>query len=173
MEIRNRLKKLLDESGFSIRQISQRSGVRRQSIMRFLNGGNIHIKNLEKLLASLGYDLKLAKFEGEKEPAIPVFYSRINTAKEQIEKFCRRNGIVYLALFGSVLRDDFKKDSDIDIIIKLNRDLSFFELAEIEEGLKNLFKTEHKIDLLTERSISPLIKESILDNQEIIYEKAA
>jgi len=140
--------------------------------MHFLNGGNIHIRNLEKIVTSLGFEIELTKLGKTESLSKPIFYNRINVSQKQIELFCKKYGILYLALFGSILREDFGKQSDIDVMIKLDRNLSFFELAEIEEKLQNLFKTEHPIDLLTEKSISPLIKDSIMNNLEVIYDKA-
>jgi hypothetical protein len=55
--------------------------------------------------------------------------------KDKIEAFCRRNHIRKLAFFGSVLREDFSPDSDIDVLVEFEPDagVGFFELYDIEQ----------------------------------------
>lgn len=169
MDIRTKFNQLLKDSGFSIRALSQKSGVRRQTIMRFLAGGNIHILNLEKLLSSLGQEVV---FRTSVRP-VSELKGRLNFDEKALKKFCRKNSIKYLAVFGSVLRDDFGKDSDIDVLIELKKPVSFFKFDEIEGGLKKIFKTSHKLDLVTQNSISPLIASEINNTSEVLYEEAA
>jgi predicted nucleotidyltransferase/DNA-binding Xre family transcriptional regulator len=171
MDIREKIQEMVDEAGISIRELSEKSGVRRASIMNFLKGGNIHLKNLEKLLAALGYALEPTKLEGRPDPTL--LRERIEVSKEKLKEFCSRNNIEYLAVFGSVLRDDFRDDSDIDVLVRLESDVSFFELMDIEEELKGVFGTDHKIDLVTEQALSPLIREEIGSAYEVLYEKVA
>ena len=51
-----------------------------------------------------------------------VILERFSLGPEQIESFCRKHHIDRLALFGSVLRDDFTPDSDIDVLVEFNPD---------------------------------------------------
>ena len=104
MDIRIEIKRFLEDEDMSVRQLSLKSGVRRQSIMKFLSGGNIHIKNLQKILAALGYEIKLV----ETIPAKTLLQRRINTSTDKIGQFCKENGIGYLAVFGSALTKDFR-----------------------------------------------------------------
>jgi len=173
MDIRSEIKGTMDSLGLSIRQLSLKSGVRRQSIMHFLKGGNIHLGNLEKVLATLGYELSFSKKRAATGKSKTSLQRRIFASEEGIKMFCKERGITYLAVFGSVLRGDFNKGSDIDVLINFDRPVSFFELEEIEAGLKSLFKTDHKLDVLTINSVSPLIKDEIDSNLEVLYEKAA
>ena len=48
--------------------------------------------------------------------------SKINIPKQKIEEFCRQNRIRKLALFGSVLRDDFEAESDIDMLVRFEQE---------------------------------------------------
>ena len=71
-------------------------------------------------------------------------FQRIDLPKEKIGEFCRGWKITELALFGSVLRDDFRPDSDIDVLVPFSDDCghSLFELAQIQEQLKPFWLTK-------------------------------
>jgi len=66
--------------------------------------------------------------------------ARIDLPRELIADFCRRHHIRRLALFGSVLRDDFGPDSDVDVLVEFEPDerYTYFTLAQIEEDLAGL-----------------------------------
>lgn len=70
--------------------------------------------------------------------------------KEQLNYFCQCHHIQKLSLFGSVLRDDFTEDSDIDFLVEFNPNYvpTFFKLSEMERELSKLFN-DRKIDLRT------------------------
>jgi hypothetical protein len=93
---------------------------------------------------------------------------------ERIEEFSRRWMITEFALFGSILRDDFGPDSDIDVLITFSPEArwSLFDLAEMQQELKVLFGRE--VDIVTrqglESSINPIRREAILSNAVVIYE---
>ena len=92
---------------------------------------------------------------------------------ETLRDFCRRWQIVELALFGSVLRDDFGPDSDVDVLVSFAEGArhSLFELDDMESELKEIFGRE--VDLVTRRGIesSPnyLRRNAILGSAETIY----
>lgn len=173
MELRSEIDQILKASKMSIRQLSIKSGVRRQSIMHFLNGGNIHLNNLDKMLAALGRSLNITNKAAQKNEPIDLLRKRIRIVDGEIKKFCKANGIKYLAIFGSALRDDFGKESDIDIVIAPKKPITYFELSDIEEGLKELFRTDRKLDVITQKSVSPLLISEIDKSCEVLYEKAA
>ena len=79
----------------------------------------------------------------------------IQLPKVQINKFCDRWKIQELALFGSVLRDDFRPDSDIDVLVtfRLNADWSLFDHVKMQQELGNIL--ERKVDLVSKRAIDP------------------
>lgn len=91
--------------------------------------------------------------------------------REEVEEFCRRNGIRRLALFGSVLRQDFTSDSDIDVLVEFEKGksvgLRFFEMErELSEILGR------KVDLNTPGFLSPYFREEVLRNAEVLYDAA-
>ncbi len=164
----------MKEKELSVRKLAEISGVRRQSIAHFLRGGNLHLDNLEKMLAALEFQIQFTEQnKNRKEKGTSILAHRLPLSKEHLIRFCKKHGIILFAIFGSVLKNDFKKGSDIDILIDLKETVSFFELAGLEEELKKLLRTTHKLDLLTKKSISPFLKEKILEECQILYEEAA
>ena len=95
----------------------------------------------------------------------------IDIPKEQIAEFCRRNHIRRLALFGSVLRDDFGPDSDVDVLVEFEPGtrvgLRFFSL-EIELG-KILGR---KVDLNTPGFLSRHFRDAVLAEAKVYYDAA-
>lgn len=89
--------------------------------------------------------------------------------KKQIIPILKRQGITKAALFGSVVRDEAKKTSDIDILIRYKGQKSLMDLVRLQFELGK--KIGKKVDLLTYNSIHPLLKNIILNEQKIIYEK--
>jgi hypothetical protein len=98
--------------------------------------------------------------------------TRIPITNAQLTDFCRRWGIIEIALFGSVLRDDFRPDSDIDVLVTLTPNHSWgLEFIQMREELSTLL--QRPIDLLTRQSImnsrNILRRQIILDTAEVIY----
>ncbi|MDJ0597510.1 MAG: nucleotidyltransferase family protein [Crocosphaera sp.] len=101
--------------------------------------------------------------------------TKIKPSTEQIQNFCHRWHITEFALFGSVLRDDFRPDSDIDILVtfdpKFKRGLA--ETLQIRQELQTLFG--RKIDLIVkaaiQRSENWLRRKNILESAQVIYAK--
>ncbi|WP_319423227.1 nucleotidyltransferase family protein [Pleurocapsa sp. FMAR1] len=93
----------------------------------------------------------------------------------QLQKICQQWQITELALFGSVLRDDFKPQSDIDLLVSFAEDakITFFDLDTIEAQFSRLFNRQ--VDLVTKRSIEQshnwIRKQNILNHAKIIYEQ--
>lgn len=91
--------------------------------------------------------------------------------REEIEEFCRRNGIRRLALFGSVLRQDFTSDSDIDVLVEFEKGKSVgLRFFEMERELSEIFG--RKVDLNTPGFLSPYFREEVLRNAEVLYDAA-
>jgi len=97
----------------------------------------------------------------------------IDIPKEKIAEFCQRWKIVELALFGSVLRDDFRPDSDVDVLVTFsaNAAWSLFDHVRMEEELSTLFG--RKVDMINrkviERSDNWIRREAILETAEPYY----
>ena len=99
---------------------------------------------------------------------------RISIPKEEVVAFCERWNIVELAFFGSVLRDDFGPESDIDVLVNfrpgINHHISSILLMEKELG--SILGRE--VDLVfrpdVERSRNYLRREAVLESAEVFYE---
>lgn len=77
----------------------------------------------------------------------------------KLNVLCQTYGISNLFLFGSQARGDSSEDSDIDLIAKFDKPIGLIEFVKAEQELSQMFSKP--VDLLTERSINPKIKESI------------
>ena len=93
----------------------------------------------------------------------------IQAIKKQIIPILKRQGVVRAALFGSAARGEMKKASDIDILVKLKKGKSLFDFVELKLELEE--KLGKKVDLVTYRAIKPRLKDIILKDEKIIYEK--
>jgi len=89
---------------------------------------------------------------------------------DKTAEICRKHRIRKLALFGSVLRDDFGPASDIDILVEFEPDHvpGFFGLHRIECEFAALFGGR-RVDLLTFRSLNPHLRDRILADAEVQY----
>lgn len=98
---------------------------------------------------------------------------QIQLPQQAIATFCQQWQIKEMALFGSVLREDFRPDSDIDVMVTFESDVAWglLELARMKRELQALLGRD--IDLLTKASIeqSPnwIRQRDILDTAQIIY----
>ncbi len=95
---------------------------------------------------------------------------RIGVDATAVAALCRRHHIRHLALFGSVLRDDFRPDSDIDVLVEFDPDHipGFLGLHAIESELSSLFRGR-SIDLVTRKALSPRIRDRVLDSAEVLF----
>ena len=96
---------------------------------------------------------------------------RINLTKEQIAEFCEKNHIKKFAFFGSVLRDDFRSDSDIDVLVEIEPGvrIGLFDLAEMELELSDMIG--RKADLRTPQDLSRYFRDEVVSIAEVQYEK--
>ena len=94
---------------------------------------------------------------------------RVDLPKEKIAEFCRRNHIRRLALFGSVLRGDFRPDSDIDFLVEFdpNHIPGLIRLAGMELELTELLG--RKVDLRTAQELSRYFRQEVTDSAEVQY----
>ena len=100
--------------------------------------------------------------------------ARIEIPKDEIAKFCQRNHIRRMALFGSVLRDDFTPESDVDVLVEFELDRTpGLEFITIQDELSEILGRQ--VDLYTfkgvERSRNWLRREEILSSAEAVYEQ--
>lgn len=90
------------------------------------------------------------------------------TEKEKIIEICKRNDIKICALFGSFARGEADENSDIDLLVRFSKPkgIDWVDAAlEIEDTLGK------KVDLVTENSLHPLIRESVLADLQVLYGK--
>ena len=93
----------------------------------------------------------------------------IIVAKDAIADFCRRHRIRKLSLFGSVLRDDFRADSDVDVLVVFQPGQGVgFEIIDMEDELGSLFGG-HKVDIVQEEYLYWRLRDRILDSAEVQY----
>jgi hypothetical protein len=95
---------------------------------------------------------------------------KINIPKDKIEDFCRRWKIKEFALFGSVLRDDFRPDSDIDALVSFEPDggITFDNRVEMLDELAEIFGRE--VDMVEKDAIrNPFRRHEILTTKEVVY----
>jgi uncharacterized protein len=98
---------------------------------------------------------------------------QINIPLKQIEAFCQRWKVKELALFGSVLRKDFRPDSDVDFLVTFKEEArwSFFEMIDMQDELKEILGRE--VDLVerraVERSENYIRRRHIMQSLEPIY----
>jgi hypothetical protein len=90
--------------------------------------------------------------------------------KERIADFCRRHHITRLAIFGSALREDFRPDSDVDVLVDFEAGHvpGFFRLFDMEEELSALFDGR-KVDLRTPQDLSRYLRDRVTAQAEVQY----
>jgi predicted nucleotidyltransferase len=91
--------------------------------------------------------------------------------EEKLAEICKKNDIVFMAIFGSFVRGEQNRKSDIDIAIEFERnsEKSLLDLVRIENELRRVFK--RKVDLGIFSSLNPYILEDVKKEMRIIYEK--
>ena len=96
---------------------------------------------------------------------------RINITEEQIADFCQRNHIRKFAFYGSVLRDDFRSDSDIDVLVEFEPDqpIGLMEVVGMERRLSELMG--RKVDLRTPKELSRYFRDKVISEAETLYER--
>ena len=89
--------------------------------------------------------------------------------EDRLADFCRRNHIRKLALFGSALRDDFRSDSDVDVLIQFEAGhVIGLGIMDVEEELSQLLGG-HKIDLVNEKYLNHRLRARILAEAKVQY----
>ncbi len=94
----------------------------------------------------------------------------VEIRKEEIADFCRRQHISRLSLFGSVLRDDFRPTSDVDVLVEFEPGHvpGLFGLARMERELSALLGNR-KVDLRTPQDLSRYFRDEVMATAEVQY----
>jgi predicted nucleotidyltransferase len=94
--------------------------------------------------------------------------ARIDIPRAKIAEFCRRNRVRRMALFGSVIRDDFRPESDVDILVEFEPGYAAgFVFFQMRRELTAMLGRE--VDMHTAASLSPYFRQEVLDEAEEIY----
>jgi predicted nucleotidyltransferase len=95
---------------------------------------------------------------------------RFRLPRKKIEEFCKRWSITEFSVFGSVLRDDFRPDSDIDVLVSIHPKarIGLFELIDMQLELEKMFK--RPVDLVEKEGLrNPYRRREILRTAQVVY----
>jgi predicted nucleotidyltransferase len=86
-----------------------------------------------------------------------------------LAEYCRRNGIARLAVFGSIVTDAFRPDSDIDLLVTFHPEaqIGFLAFSRMQRELSELFG--RKVDLVPQKGLKAAIRKDVLDSAEVLY----
>lgn len=95
--------------------------------------------------------------------------ARIEIDPEMIARFCKRHRINRLSLFGSVLRDDFSPDSDIDVLVEFEPDArpSLFDVGGMMHELTEALGRQ--VDIRTRSDLSRYFRDQVIAESELLY----
>ena len=96
--------------------------------------------------------------------------SRLPLDSQRIAEFCRKWRITEFSLFGSVLRDDFRPDSDVDVLVEFEakHPWSLYDVVDMEDELQSIFGRE--IDLVMKGGLkNPIRRGEILRTRQVVY----
>ncbi len=91
--------------------------------------------------------------------------------QEKLAAICQRNDIRFLGLFGSLLHGDATPESDIDLLTRFSQQKSLVDLFRIEREIAEALGRD--VDLVTEASLSPHLRDRILDDVQAVYDEDA
>lgn len=91
--------------------------------------------------------------------------------RQRLAEFCRRHHIRKLALFGSVLRDDFRPDSDVDVLVEFEPgQVIGLRVIDIEDELSQILGG-HKVDMVRKKYLNRHIRDRVLASAEVQYDE--
>ena len=91
--------------------------------------------------------------------------SIIEILKEHERELKEKYGVKSIGIFGSYVRGQQRKDSDLDVLVEFERSVDFFEFLELEEYLSSVLRV--KVDLVPKKSLRPEIAKNVL--KEVVY----
>jgi predicted nucleotidyltransferase len=99
-----------------------------------------------------------------------VIQPHLEVPRDKIIEFCQKYPIRKLSLFGSVLRDDFRPDSDVDVLVEFESGakISYFDLAGMQIELEEILG--RSVDIGTPDMLSKYIRKNVLEGALVIYE---
>ena len=105
-------------------------------------------------------------------PAVPTEgrpRTKIIIPHERLAEFCRANQIRWLALFGSVLQDDFSPGSDVDVLVEFEPEaqVTLFTLGRLQRELEGIFA--RPVDFVLKDGLKRRIRDSALNSAQVVY----
>ena len=96
---------------------------------------------------------------------------QLEISEEDLALFCRKHGIIKLAIFGSALTDQFNNESDIDVLVEFEPGSvpGFIGLAALENELAGIIGNGRKIDIRTPEDLSRYFREEVIAKAEVLY----
>ena len=95
--------------------------------------------------------------------------AQIDVPRKKLADFCRRNHIRRLAFFGSVLRDDFARESDVDALVEFEEGhVPGYALIRMQDELSEILDGR-PVDLVTPKFLNPRIRDKVLAQAEVQY----
>ena len=97
--------------------------------------------------------------------------AQIAISYDKMAEFCQRHHIRKLSLFGSVLRDDFRPDSDVDVLVEFEPGarIGFFKFVETQDELSELLG--RAVDLNTAEDLSRHFRRKVVEAAQVLYER--
>ncbi len=94
----------------------------------------------------------------------------LSSSREEIASFCKEHGIKRMAVFGSGLRDDFRPDSDVDILAEFDpaHIPTLLDIVGMEQDLSSFF-CGRKVDLRTPEDLSRYFRHQVVSEAEVLY----
>jgi hypothetical protein len=98
--------------------------------------------------------------------------ANIEIPYEEIAAFCERNHIRKLSLFGSVLRDDFTAESDVDVLVEFapEHSVGFFKFIALQDELSEMLGRH--VDLNTPDFLNRIIRKRVLPSARVLYDRS-
>lgn len=94
---------------------------------------------------------------------------KLATLQQRLRPLCAATGIQRLGVFGSVARGDDNPTSDVDVIVRFKKPVGMFDLIALEERIETILG--RPVDLGTEASLHPLIRDNVQRDLKIVYEE--
>jgi predicted nucleotidyltransferase len=94
---------------------------------------------------------------------------RLDYREDTLAAVCRRCAVRELSAFGSMVRGDFRPDSDVDVLVDFepDRSIDLFDLAELRDALTELFG--RPVDLVPKRGLKPFVREAVLSEARVLH----
>ena len=93
--------------------------------------------------------------------------AQMNFLTKDVVALCKKHGVATISLFGSMARNEGTEASDIDLLVSFSRPVSLLQMVALERELSKTLGRE--VDLLTEASLSPYLRDGILKERQLVY----